>query len=180
MPNLDEIKEQIESVKGNSKLSKMSEVKELPKILFSQERIVEIAKGRYNKTPGIIVVTDSRVILLTKVLFGGSKTEEFTFDKITSIENEKVPPLLLGKIKILAMGNEAFIDNMDYEESRLITALIRESISRPKEVGNHTPKNTSNEADAFTKLEKLNELYEKKIITEAEYQAKKSELLSSI
>lgn len=178
LPNVEEIQKQVESLEYGRKLGKKPEIKELSKFLLPDEKIIAIARGRYSKINGSIVATNSRVILINKIAFGGSKFEDFPYSNITSIENEKVPPLLLGKIKINVAGNEASIDQLVYDESYHMTKLIRERIARTTTWGEGTV--NSSENDAFTKLEKLNELYQKKIITEAEYQAKKSELLSSI
>jgi|GEM_PF-6118432 len=177
MPSVEEIQKQVELLEYGNKLGKKAEIKELSKLLLPEEKIIAIARGRYSKVTGSIVLTDSRVILINKITFGGSKFEDFHYSKITSIENEKVPPLLLGKIKINVAGNEAFIDQMKYEESQYISKLIRERI---EQLASGTNQVKSPDNDAFIKLEKLKELYEKKILTEEEYQAKKNELLSSI
>ncbi|WP_179292177.1 PH domain-containing protein [Paenibacillus campinasensis] len=176
MPSVEEIQKQVELLEYGNKLGKKAEIKELSKFLLPEEKIIAIARGRYSKVTGSIVATDSRVILINKITFGGSKFEDFHYSKITSIENEKVPPLLLGKIKINVAGNEATIDQMKYEESQYISKLIRERIEQ--RAGTNQVKPSEN--DVFAKLEKLKELYEKKILTEEEYQAKKNELLSSI
>ncbi|MGN7359442.1 PH domain-containing protein [Paenibacillus sp. SAF-054] len=176
MPNYEEIKAQIEALEIGNTLSKKSEVKELPKILLEGENIIAVAKGRYNKQSGIIVVTSSRIILMFKILFS-SKTEEFHFNQITSIEHEKVPPLGLGKIKVLAMGNEAVIDNMDYKESDKMAGMIRGTMAQSKAPS--APVQSQSD-DAFAKLEKLKKLHENKVISDAEFESKKNEILSTI
>ena len=84
MPTLDEVKYQIRSLNFIDSFINRSEIKELPKILWEDEVIVDIVSGTYNQKNGILVATNKRLIFLEKGIFWGSTVEDFGYNKITS------------------------------------------------------------------------------------------------
>ena len=57
MPTLEEIKKQIQSLDAASLLLSMKEIKELPSILWEDEKVEKITSGMYNNGNGILVAT---------------------------------------------------------------------------------------------------------------------------
>lgn len=111
MPTLEEIQKQIGSLDGASRLLAFKEIKELPKILWEDERVEQIIQGMYNNGNGVLVATNKRLVFVDKGLMFGLKVEDFPYDKITSIQYET--GMLMGEITIFASGNKAEIKYLD-------------------------------------------------------------------
>jgi hypothetical protein len=125
VPSFEDIQDQVKSIEGFSQWLSRKEVKELPKILFDDERIEQIAQGIYNKNIGLLVATNKRIIFIDKSIFG-LKIEDFPLDKITSIREEL--GMLTGKITIFSSGNKAVIKSVEKTQARAFTAWIRAKI----------------------------------------------------
>lgn len=63
MPTLEEIQKQIGSLDGASRLLAFKEIKELPKILWEDERVEQIIQGMYNNGNGVLVAVASPMIV---------------------------------------------------------------------------------------------------------------------
>jgi len=174
MISIEDIKKQLQNINGGSKFANKSEIKQLPTVLTDGEVIEAIAKGRYSKQLGLIIVTSKRVIFTFKNLFN-SRIEDFLFEKITSVQSQRKPPLMLGEITIFGFGNTAIIDNMDIDDAQRISDLIRTRISS---VEGNSPKTTGlNSDDVISQLERLGKLKEQNLITEEEFNEQKKKLL---
>ena len=57
------------------------EVKELPKILWDDEQVLDLVQGFYNNGTGILVATQKRLLFVDKGMLGGLKVEDFPLDK---------------------------------------------------------------------------------------------------
>lgn len=104
MSTLEEIEMQISYLDGCSKLLGRKEIKELPNILWEDEKIEKL---------------------------WGLRVEDFPYDKVTSIQHET--GMLLGKITIFASGNKAVIDQVDKQQARNIYEYVRARITSTKE-----------------------------------------------
>src|ERR1700761_7137470 len=102
MPTIEQIREQIAPHDKMGMYKNKSEVKELPKILQENEVIENITSGMYKNGNGILIGTSLRVAFIDKGLIFGLKVEDFSYDKISSVQYET--GMLFGKVTIHASG----------------------------------------------------------------------------
>jgi len=86
MPSIDEIQNQIKNLSGLESFLGRREIKELPSILWDNEKVENIIQGLYNNGNGILVGTNKRLIFIDKGIIFGIKVEDFSYDKISSIQ----------------------------------------------------------------------------------------------
>jgi hypothetical protein len=60
MPTLEEIKEQINHLDGVSRLLVRGEIKQLPRILWEDERMENLVQGTYEDSNGVLAATNER------------------------------------------------------------------------------------------------------------------------
>ncbi len=171
MPSLDDVKKQIKQLDGLESFLAHKEIKELPKILWENEEIVNLVQGFYNNGTGLLVATNRRLIFVDKGMLWGVKVEDFPYDKISSIQYET--GLLMGEIDIFASGNRAEIKNIAKAKVRPFAESVRSRIS-----GAAVSKPAEETSNKYAQLEKLAELKEKGILSEKEFEAEKAKLLS--
>jgi hypothetical protein len=153
------------------------ELRMLPDHLHDGERVDLIATGTYEDglATGIVVLTDQRLLFLKDgVLF--KRSEDFPLDKITSVQWSSGP--MFGKITVFASGNRAVIDNLEKPDGLAICEAIRAHLvepARPQDVVR--PAATP---ELLELLAKLGELHQAGVLTDAEFTAKKAELLRRI
>jgi len=178
MPNIDEIMEKIKNLDGASKLLGRKEIKELPNILWEDENVEKLVQGFYEKGNGVSVATNKRLIFVDKSLLGKLRVEDFSYDKISSIQYHT--KFLFGNITIFASGNKAKIENIDKKQTRSFADYVRARISGIKEHAS-LPKTRAeaSSGDVVTQLEKLAELKGQGILTEEEFVEQKKKILNS-
>jgi hypothetical protein len=158
------------------------EIKELPNILREEELPEKLAAGRYNNGYGILVATGSRVIFIDKGMLGALKIEDFSYDRISSIESST--GMLMGEITIYVSGNKAKLESIPNDQLSLFADFVRSRISKAndKNQGSLSP------APVFTvpaptpvsiadELEKFAKLRDQGIISDDEFNAQKTRLL---
>lgn len=146
------------------------ELKELPSILNQNEKIVALVIGIYNDGSGLLVATNTRLIFIDKGIIYGLKIEDFSLDKITSIQYES--GLLLSEIKIMASGNIAKISNVEQGNGKRFSDTVRNLLSQPKSSVVET------KIDFVDQLERLAKLKDNGIITQEEFNQQKEKLLN--
>jgi hypothetical protein len=172
MPTLNDVKTQIKSLDGASKFLGRREIKELPKILWEDEKVESIVQGKYNNNLGILIATNKRLVFVDKKLIG-VRVEDFPYDKLTSIQYET--GLVYGKISIFTSGNRANIEKVSPKNQvRDFAEYIRARITSKHE---QPESNKGSQNDGMSQIEKLAELKEKGILTKAEFEAKKKQIL---
>ena len=127
MPTLDEVKYQIKSLNFIDSFINRSEIKELPKILWEDEVIVDIVSGTYNQKNGILVATNKRLIFLEKGIFWGSTVEDFGYNKITSFVYHT--GIFLAELEIYASGNSSMIENVANIDAERFAKNVRAMIT---------------------------------------------------
>lgn len=180
MPSLEEIKSQIQNIDGFEAFLGRKEIKELPNILWHDERVDNIIQGTYNNGNGILVATNKRLVFVDKGLLFGLKVEDFPFDKISSIQYET--GIIFGKLTIFTSGNKAVIDNVLKKKVRVFGDSVRARISSHKDTPSTQatptqPTNNTNKLDVVEQLERLAKLKETGILTEEEFLAQKKKIL---
>lgn len=172
---LDEIKGELEKLDINPTFFARKEIRELPNILSVDEKIVYLVEGRNNISNHhiILVATDRRLIFVDKEFMYGLKVEDFSYDKVSSIQYET--EFMLASIDIHASGNIVEIDKVGKYEAELFCEKVRDFMSRPKEY--FQPKA---EPTVLDQLEQLGRLKESGILTEEEFLEQKKRLLEKL
>jgi len=173
MPTLEDVNNQIKGLSGLQKYLGRKEIKELPNILWPDEKIENLVQGTYANGNGILVATTKRLVFVNKGLMFGLKVEDFPYEKISSVQYET--GLVFGKLTIFASGNKAMIENMDKASTRTFGDWLRSRITKKEE-----PIQQANAGDdKITQLERLGKLKEQGILTESEFNAQKKAILGS-
>ncbi|PIF46117.1 putative oligomerization/nucleic acid binding protein [Chryseobacterium sp. 52] len=173
MSRLDEIKEELEKLDINPTFFARKEIRELPDVLSKDEKIVYLVEGR-NKTTKhhiILVATDRRLIFVDKEFMYGLKVEDFSYDKISSIQYET--SLMLGSIDIQVSDHIVEIDGVGKYEAELFCEKVRDFMSRPKEYFQNKSVPT-----ILDQLEQLGKLKENGVVSEEEFNEQKKKLLN--
>lgn len=170
------VEEQLLSIGINSKSTfwGRKELKELPNILSENEKIKGMIIGTYNGGSGILVATDYRLIFIDKGFLYGLKTEDFGYDKITSVQFES--GIINSTVKIMASGNEAKIEYVEKSSGRDFADLVRRILAQPK---NNTV-TIEDKPDIISQIEKLAKLKENGILSEEEFNEQKKKLLEKL
>lgn len=172
MPTLDEIKSQINSLSSTEKFFGRREIKELPNVLWPDEKLENIIQGFYNGGNGILVATNKRLVFVDKKMIFGIRVEDFPYDRITNIKYET--SLLYGKLTIYTAAKKAVIDQVTKSSVRSFGDWIRARISPA--TGNVLDRD-SGQADSIAKLERLVKLKAEGILSEDEFIEQKRRIL---
>lgn len=169
---LDEIKAELEKLDINPTFFARKEIRELPDVLSEDERIVYLVEGR-NKTTKhhiILVATDRRLIFVDKEFIYGLNVEDFSYDKVSSIQYET--SLMLASIDIHTSDNIVEIDGVGKYEAELFCKKVRDFMSHPKEYFQNDSGPT-----VLDQLEQLGRLKENGVLSEDEFNEQKKKLL---
>lgn len=162
---LDEIKDELDKLDINPTFFARKEIRALPTILSADEKIVYLVEGRnkINNHHIILTATDRRLIFVDKEFMYGLKVEDFSYDKISSIQYET--SLMLGSIDIHVADNMVEIDGVGKYEAELFCEKVRDFMPRPK-VAAYEP--------TFSELlEQLARLKESGVISEEQFTEQK-------
>ena len=121
---------------------------------------------------GIFVATESRIVFFAKKLMGYD-LESFPFENISSIEQSK--GLMGHTITFYASGNKASMKWISKGDVQSFMNYVQSNLGKTKVTSN----NTGN-SDIPTQIQKLSELKDQGILTEDEFNQKKTELLSKM
>jgi hypothetical protein len=146
------------------------ELKALAGQLLEDETVRMIAQGSYESNEGIVVLTDRRVLFLHHGITSQRK-EDLPLRSITSVQTKI--GLSTGEIRLFASGNEATIKNIVKADAAPFAEAIRNEIA----AGSASP-STSPAPDPADQLRKLAELRDAGVVSDAEFEAKKQELLA--
>lgn len=178
MPALEEIKSSLMNIKDGKSISKMSEIKELPRILRGSEQVLDAIRGQYkDKWNGLLLTTNERLLFISKgAFFGGMSMEDFPLSKISSIEFEQ--GFVFGTITIYTSGNKAQIKKADKDYCITFCEHVRSLVHENSKPSTNNISVYSNEDDLIAKLERLGKLKEQGILTDEEFILAKKKLLS--
>lgn len=121
---------------------------------------------------GIFVATESGITFFAKKLMGYD-LESFPFENISSIEQSK--GLMGHTITLFASGNKSSMKWISTSDVLGFLNFVKSNIGNPK-VENNNIGNT----DIPSQIQKLSELKDQGILTEDEFNLKKTELLSKM
>jgi hypothetical protein len=127
--------------------------------------------GKDSVRNGVLVATDKRVIFYAKKMFGFD-LEVFPYCNISSIEMGK--GFMGHKITFFASGNRVSMKWIRLGQVQELVDHVKAAVGRKEQAAGPA------EADIPDQIRKLAELKGDGMLTEEEFQAKKSELLSKI
>ena len=135
--------------------------------------------GAYGKGTGLVVLTDRRLLFVQDGMVSKT-TEDFPMDKISSVQ--WTSGLLLGQIIVFASGNKSEIKNVNKDDGKEIVDQIRHRLSAPPQPLRTTQTGSTSALsralpDPIEQLKKLGELRDAGVVTDAEFESKKAELL---
>ncbi len=178
---LKEIKQQLDQLKANLSVFARGEIKELPNILAPDEKILAVTDAQFSKTvdAGILVVTQKRIISLSKAMFSPSKINEYPNENIIKVSFVRsfLSPIIKIHTDDTVVEFESFL-NKDYAEDfyHFIEKIYNKEESQKK---SHKVETVSAEA-VFEQLEKLGRLRENGVLTDQEFTLQKKKLLDKL
>lgn len=167
------------AAKLNTTIGSKREIRKLVDHLWEGERVDQLATGQYGAGMGLLARTDRRLLFL-KDGWGGGTSEDFPFSKISSVQ--WASGMMQGTITIFASGNKAEIKSVQKDAGKSMVDALRAIIADPAppasapEVGARS----SSGDDVIEQIRKLGQLRDAGVVTEAEFEAKKAELLSRL
>jgi Bacterial PH domain/Short C-terminal domain len=186
VPDLTEVREQIGHLDGGNKFLSRKEVKELPNVLWDDEKIEKLIIGTYGGAAGtgVLVATNKRLVFVDKGMMN-LRVEDFPYDKITSIQYKT--GMMLGELTIFASGNKAEIKNVNKGQCRNFAETVRARITAASEHASYrepasqtaAPQSADAGGDLVSQIERLGRLREQGHLTDEEFQAQKEKLLAN-
>lgn len=122
---------------------------------------------------GVFIATDRRMVFYGKKMFGYD-LEVFPYSNISSIEMSK--GMMGHSIGFFASGNKIEMKWINSGDVSEFTQIVKSKIGKKSEPAQTTSQNNS--VDLADQIRKLADLRDQGILTEEEFQAKKSQLLS--
>lgn len=169
------ISAQLRRLDLGSQILGRKELRELPAILWDDEDVLDVVQGIYENGTGILVATQKRLVFVDKGWLYGLRVEDFSLDKISSIQYET--GLVFGSITIFTSGNKAVIKQVEKGRVRTFAESVRARISS-KAAQSILPDAAQPVTTAVsTELETLAGLKERGLLTDEEFAAAKRRLL---
>ena len=159
---------------GDDPFFTKKELNYLPEVLMDEEQVLAFASGEMDGNSWLIVLTDTRVLLLSKGIFHGLEQTTIGIDKISFVSGST--GLLFGEITINDGHKEQKIRNVLKKTVKNFTNKLQQTIDTRK-IKNDA--SSSIEEDPYDKLAKLASLKEKGVISENEFTAEKQKILGS-
>lgn len=155
---------------------KPSELELIPGLMLPGEEMESWVKAvSEDNVFGVLVLTNKRLMFVGKGL-SGSKTEDFSFDQISSID---VVTLFPGaghcKVTVQARGGFSQFKNVPKGEAEAIGQRVRQLIYAAK---NNVTEPAAPPMDRYVLLEKIADLKSKGILSDDEFQAEKIKILN--
>lgn len=153
--------------------------------LETEEKVIAGVLGAYEAKMlgdtvtryGILLATDRRVVFFSKKLTG-YEMESFPYPNVSSFEQGK--NMMGHTIRLFASGNQVDIKWIPAgSELQQLTQEVKRRMHQPTSVSISSPVPESTD-DVFDQLSKLGQLRDTGVITDAEFEAKKSVLLQRI
>ncbi len=141
------------------------------------DAVIGAVDGKYlgvnGKQNGVLVLTPTRVLFYWKKMLGGYKSEDYTLEKISSINSGK--GMMTSNVKIHASGNSLEMDWIPKDDNAddFVKAVKAQMPA-------YKPSTSQPVIDPADQIKKLAELRDAGILTEEEFSAKKKQLLDLI
>ncbi len=152
------------------------EVGALPDILADGELPEKVVGGKYNGSIGILVATDRRLLFVDKGLFGSLQVEDFPYPMIQSVRS--TAGAMFGSVTIRTAGGSAMIDDIVKRFASEMAAHVRYKTMGLN--GTAAPTAAAGVGGSISiadELLKLAQLRDAGILTDEEFEARKTKLL---
>ncbi len=160
---------------GEDQFLNKKELSFLPATLLAWEQVVGFTSGQMDGTSWLIVLTDKRIIFLDKGLISGLKQFIIDLDNVQVVSGNT--SLFSGKIHITDGTNHRIIENVWKKTVIHFINKIQASIDVRKNQKFAVPQGSDTENDPYDRLEKLDVLKNKGIISEEEFMREKKKIL---
>ena len=149
--------------------------------LGDSEKVISILRGwKGGSQPCSLVLTDQKLYFFSYLgLKSLSNTETIPFGTISGIELKKNIALLGLEVKLTRANNTDSITNVDKQAAPAFVKALQDILaSRTNQSGNTIIQNQA--TDPLDQIKKLKDLLDAGIITQDEFQEKKTELMGKI
>ncbi|WJJ10846.1 PH domain-containing protein [Prescottella equi] len=153
------------------------EASALTQYIHTDERVVELAQGVYDGNQGMLVLTTQRLFFFDKSMLG-AKVEEFEFSAIGSLGHSKK---MGGEvISISISGRAAEIKQVAHGRAETFIQTFRKVRSDASAASAPAPTvvQAAPAPDLADQIKKIAELRDLGVLSDAEFEAKKAELLA--
>ncbi|WP_164873432.1 PH domain-containing protein [Rhodococcus xishaensis] len=153
------------------------EASALTQYIHTDERVVELAQGVYNGKQGMLVLTTQRLFFFDKSLLG-AQVEEFEFSAIGSLGHSQK---MTGEtISISISGRSAEIKQVAHGRAETFIQAFRRVKADASAASAPAPTviQAAPAPDLAEQIKKLAELRELGVLSDEEFESKKSELLA--
>ena len=185
---------------GDHKVLSAGERNHLPNVMMDDELLIWMSSGTLASTGKeqrkggscLIALTDRRILILDKRLFGGTQTIAIDLDKVNSITGDT--GWFFGSFKIQDSGDERKVETVAKKTVHTFVQHVQRAIEARKleartpladeweESGGYSlaadDRSSGNDADLVTQLERLADLRDRGVLTEVEFQEQKHRILN--
>ncbi|TDD54653.1 hypothetical protein E1286_05195 [Nonomuraea terrae] len=163
-----------------SKFGAKREIRRLVDYLWEGEVVHHLAGGTYGGGLGLVALTGHRLLFLRDG-WVNKATEDFPLEKISSVQWRS--GLTQGVLTVFASGNKAEIKQLLNPDGKSIADAIRNRLApvdNPSSAPTPPPPPAAPSEDPLETLRRLGELRDMGVVTEAEFEAKKAQILRRI
>lgn len=179
-------KDQVSFTTDVTDKDELEEIQRVAHRLEPGEKVVMVAKqsrfkpGGSKMSPDTIFATDKRMLIRNPSALGmREKVESIPYDKITAFELER--GMLSSTLKIKASGYQGDIDAITKEKAEKMSQYIRDAMDKVKKTQAYQQQpGGGQQLSVADELVKLAKLKEQGILSEAEFQQMKQELLKRL
>ena len=100
---------------------------------MKRAQFASVQQGMYNGGQSLLVATNERLVFINKGMIYGLTVEDFSNDKITSIQHET--GMMFGTVTIFASGNKVTVKQIQPKErARAFAEGVRDSLAKASAV----------------------------------------------
>lgn len=180
------IKSELEMLNANLSIFTKGEIKELPYLISEEEQIIAITDAQFVNTlaAGILVATPTRLISVSKAMFGDAKINDYPNETIKAVSfvSHSKSPIIKLHLDERVVEFECFMDKEDAEKfyDKIKGIYNNHQENSPKQIGSANTNISVSSEEIFNQLEKLGKLRENGILTDTEFAEQKKKLLQQL
>lgn len=145
------------------------------KLLADDEVVLDGVSGCCGDYVGVLLLTNTRVLWVSKILFLGTKVEDMPLAKISSIEYEA--GIMFGEIKIHVSHNDVKVTQVTKDDIQSFVVAVRKQMESLHTGGTTSNDNNGGKLNLSDELARLASLYSSGVLDETEFKAAKAKLL---
>lgn len=168
--------EAIERLGKMGRIFGRKEVRHLRNILRGTERVVVLGQGQYGNKQGLIALTTERLVFFEKSMLGQETIQEYSLKAITSLGTNKKKS---GEMLVITVaGSSSEITHLFHGQADEIVRQYRRLTAEPSAPAATPPAAPAD--DPIAQLQRLAGLRDQGVISEADFEQKKAELMQRI